>query len=312
AAVFLAAPPALSAAQQEAVRGYVEAGGSLVVSAGPSTDAAALSRLTEALGVGRVEEIAAARSVQAADAIIGEVELRHPIFAVFAGGGRGAILQPRFRRYARLVPDSAATVLARYDTGHPMLAERRLGAGKVLAYTSSFSTAWTDFPLDESYVPFVYQLAAYAAESGAQRYQYTIGEAVALAGRPGETWDVRTPEGDVYQVPIGDDGAGFFRETEVPGHYVAARGAARYPFSVNVDPAESVLAGRDAEEVYAAVVPPPDDVPTTPEQAAAMAAEDEEPRQKLWRVLLLLALGLFAAETVLANRKRKDGTPQSR
>lgn len=303
--VFLTAPGNLTSSHTEALRDFVSSGGTLIVSPGDRSEVASLSRLLTTLGVGQASEIIDARRVQATDAIIGEVELRHPIFEVFAGSGRGAILQPRFRRYLRLVPDSAAAVRARFDTADPMLVERRLGAGKVLAYTSTFNTAWTDFPLDESYVPFVYQLARYAVESGAARHQYTVGDVVALSGQPAQVWDVRTPEGNVFQVQNDSTGVGFFREASLPGHYVAVQGTRRFPFSVNVNPAESDLQARDAEEVYAAVVPPSEDVATTPEQATALAIEDEEKQQKLWRVLLLLAIALFAAETFLANRRTK-------
>ncbi len=46
-----------------------------------------------------------------------------------------------------------------------------------------------------------------------------------------------------------------------------------------------------------------EDVATDPEQAASLIVEDEERKQKLWRYLIMLILGLFAFETVLANRK---------
>ena len=50
-----------------------------------------------------------------------------------------------------------------------------------------------------------------------------------------------------------------------------------------------------------------EDVATDPAQAASLIVEDEERKQKLWRYLILLILGLFAFETILANRKVKKG-----
>ncbi len=306
--VFLANVGALSGAQAGAVRAYVEEGGSVVVSFGDAADLPAFSGTLGALGVGRLGGAVTARSVQALDAIVGEVDLRHPVFEVFAASGMGAILRPKFRRYARLVPDTNAVVVGTYDTGDPFLVERRLGRGKVLVYTSTFSTRWTDFPIHELYVPFVYQLVKYAFSASDVRHQYSVGEAVALRGRPGETWDVRAPGDRIFKVTLDEAGVGFFRETEVPGQYVAGQGSTRWPFSVNVDARESVLATRDAEEAYAAVAGTADDVATTP-AAAALAVEDEEKKQKFWRYLILLVIGLFALETVLANRvfvKRKN------
>ena len=118
---------------------------------------------------------------------------------------------------------------------------------------------------------------------------------------------MRTPDDRVFKVAIDAAGTGFFRETEMPGHYVAALGRASFPFSINVDPRESVLETRDEEEAYVAVVGTSEEVATSPEQAAVLVVEDEERKQKLWRVVLMLIVGLFALETVLANRKVKRG-----
>ena len=185
--------------------------------------------------------------------------------------------------------------------------ERRLGQGKVLVYTSTFSTNWTDFPINELYVPFLYQMARYGVSASEARHQYTVGEVVAIKGQPAEEWEVRTPEDKLFKVTLDASGTDFFRETETPGAYVAARGRSIFPFSVNVDPRESVLETRDQEEAYVAVAGTSEDVATDPEQAASLIVEDEERKQKLWRYLILLILGLFAFETVLANRKVTRG-----
>ena len=110
--VFLTNAAGLTGAQTEAARRYVEEGGSVVVSFGERVDLGAFSGLLAALGVGAVERVVTPRLDQGADAIIGEVDGRHPVFSAFAGAGAGAIFRPTFRRYARLRPDSAATVWA--------------------------------------------------------------------------------------------------------------------------------------------------------------------------------------------------------
>ena len=305
--VFLANVAALTEAQTGNLRAFVEQGGSLVISFGQQVDVAAFSGVLRTLGIGRADRVVTPRSVQSVEAIIGQVDLRHPIFELFAASGMGAILRPKFRRYVRVVPDTNAVVVGTYDTDDPFLIERRLGQGKVLVYTSTFSTRWTDFPINELYVPFLYQVARYATSISQMQHQYTVGEVAPVKGRAGDEWDVRTPDGKVFKVAIDASGTGFFRETETPGHYVAALGRDVFPFSVNVDPRESVLETRDEEEAYVAVVGTSEEVATVPEQAAVLVVEDEERKQKLWRVVILLIVGLFAVETVLANRKVKRG-----
>ena len=302
--VFLANRTPAPAGERDALRGFAEDGGTLILSPGDATSAAAFSTLAQDLGLGTIPRIVDAREDQGYEAIVGEVDLRHPIFAPFAGGA--AILQPKFRQYARLEAAAGTNVIGRFDSGDPFLAERTLGRGRVLLYASTFNTAWTDMPLDEMFVPFVYQLARYGTQRRDAEFVYVVGESVELVGRPEETWEVRTPEGRVHRVALDGEGRGVFRETEVPGHYTAAAGLQRRMFSVNVDPRESELAARDPDEVYASVAPPPDDAPTTPEQAAASVVVDEEKKQKLWKLLLMLVIGLFAVETFFANRRRQS------
>ncbi len=155
------------------------------------------------------------------------------------------------------------------------------------------------------YVPFLYQLTRYALQTGTDQRLFTVGDLVRLEGNTGATWDVRGPDGSLFKVEMDSEGQGFFEETELPGHYVAARGNEQRYFSVNVDVEESVLESRDAEEAYGAVVPPPGDVANTVELAKTIDLDDEERQQKFWRIVILMILMLFIVETVLANRKRK-------
>jgi hypothetical protein len=309
--VFLANQTTASSAEETALRRFVEEGGTLVISPGDQVDLAALNRLLVAFGVGRIETVVDARGELGYETIIGEVDMRHPIFQPFAGSGAGAILRPTFRRFARLTPSPETTVIGRFDSGDVFLAERGVGSGRVLFYASTFSTSWTDLPLDEMYVPFLYQLAEYGAQLGEEQHIFRVGEAVALSGTPSETVEVRDPDGRLFPVTLDEQGQGYFRETTVPGHYAAAGTDETRLFSVNVDPRESNLQRRDVEEMYATVVAPPDDAPTTPEEAAAAAVETEERDQKLWRILIMTVIALFALETYLAHRGT-SGSPAGR
>ncbi|HEX7070492.1 MAG TPA: hypothetical protein VF190_06790, partial [Rhodothermales bacterium] len=291
-----------AAADPDALLQFVESGGTLILSPSES-NAADFARSVEGLGAGRAGDVVDVRADEGYEAIIGEVDLRHPVFAPFSG--TGSLLRPRFRRYVAFEPAEGTTVLGRFDTGDPFLAERRIGTGRLLVYTSTWNTGWTDLPLDEMYVPFVYQLAQYGSQRSQDGLLFTVGDVVALRGDPGSRWEVRTPEGQVHRVTLDDEGRGAFRETRVPGHYAAASGATTRLFSVNVDPRESNLAARDAEEVYAAVTAPASDAPDAPNAAAATPEEDES-RQKLWRLLLLAAIALFVWESWFANREQKQ------
>lgn len=301
-AVLLTNVTSLSTAQRNTLLSYVEGGGSVIISFGDRVDLAAARTLFQEWGIGRIDRQINARTINGSPAIIGEVDLRHPIFNLFEAAGLGAIFRPTFREYVRVQPDSASVVLGSYDTEDPFLIERRLGQGKVLVYTSTFSTAWTDFPVNEMYVPFVYQLARYSLGETESQQMFTVGDVVSLVGRPGEEWEVQGPGNTLYTAVVGEAGNAFYRETDMPGHYVASNGRDQLAFSVNVDVTESELASRDVAEAYAAVVPPSDELATDPAVAAALEIEDEERNQKLWRYLLILTIALFIFETIYANR----------
>lgn len=310
--IFLTNVASLTSAQRNTLKGYVEEGGTVVYSFGNRVDMTAARTLFAEWGIGQVDRQVNARALIGSPAIIGEVDLRHPIFNLFQASGTGAIFRPTFREYVRIAPDSSTVVLGSYDSNDPFLLERRMGRGNVLVYTSTFSAAWTDFPVNELYVPFVYQLARYGLGETETQHLYTVGEAVALEGRPGEEWDVQGPGNTLRTVSVGEAGTAFFRETEVPGHYVASNGREQVAFSVNVDVRESDLAMRDANEAYAAVVPPTDPSAADPALAAALEIEAEERNQKLWRYVLLLIIGLFIFETVYANRPFKQGSAKKK
>ena len=293
-----------STADVDALVRYVEEGGNVVVAFQGRADVAAYRLLLDRFEAGVLQDVYRPSSEQGYDAIIGDVDLRHPIFSLFAESGSGAIFRPRFRQYARFAADSSALVLGRYDTGDPFLIEKELGKGRLFVFTSSLSPEWTDFTINEMYIPFLYQVVKYALSVDTVRREYLVGDPVRLEGPPGTEWDIRAPGAQLFKVAVEEGGQVFFRQTEWPGHYTAANGNQQVVFSVNVDPKESMLARRDLDEAYGAVVPPPDDVPMTIEEARLVELDDEERQQKFWRYVILLMVFLFALETFIANRKK--------
>lgn len=309
--VFAANFASCTEAEIATLLGVAERGGSVILSFGDQANPQAYSAALQKLGIGTSDRIVTPRASQGSDAIIGQVEERHPIFDVIAASGRGGILRPVFRRYLRVEPDSGASVLATYDTGDPLLLERRVGQGTMLVYTTSFSTQWTDFALHELYLPFLYQMALYAYSPSEAQYNYAVGAPVPFSGRAGEEWDVQAPDGNVFKVVVDSSGTGFFRETVIPGQYTATRARETFFFSVNVDPRESLLETRNEEEAYAAIAATTDEVATVPEEASLLV-RDEEKEQKLWRVVIIVLLVLFAVESHLASRTSRRSSPTTR
>lgn len=301
--VFLADVSSLSAAQVALIRQFVEGGGGVVISFGDHANLERWSGHLAELGVGRLAGKVTARTALSSGAMVGEVDFKHPVFSVFSASGMGDLSRPRFREYANIIPDTSAVVIGTYATGDPFMVERVLGKGKILVLTSTLNTDWGDFPVNEIYLPFVYQMVRYELSSTEIVTAFSVGDPVPLSGNPGDTWEVRAPDDKMYKAAIDRTGTGYFRETEVPGNYQAANGREQRNFSVNVDTRESDLASQDEMEIRAAFSGQTNQTVRETRQADLGTIAEEEKDQKLWRYLMLFIVALFLFETFFANWK---------
>ena len=80
--VFMASE-APSSAEINALQRYIEEGGSVLISFDDRSDISAYNRLLGQLEVAQIDEVIRARTEQGYDAIIGEVDLKHPVFFRF-------------------------------------------------------------------------------------------------------------------------------------------------------------------------------------------------------------------------------------
>ncbi|MBI4266148.1 MAG: BatA domain-containing protein [Acidobacteria bacterium] len=156
---------------------FVRSGGGLLVAAGPEVEA---DVIREALAgvVGTSWQPRDDRPLTFAPE-----DSRHPIFAVFAGGG--SLGHVRFSRAALVAAGRNADVLARYSDGSPALVEERTGAGRVLLFASDLNNRWNDFPLQPAFVPFVHETLRYLTSARDTRTEYLVGDLPGAA--PGVT-----------------------------------------------------------------------------------------------------------------------------
>jgi hypothetical protein len=299
------------------LRRFVEAGGGLIVAVGERgswpADQAALFPGT--LGPVTDRDQRGAR--------LGEIDRSHPVFEIFAGARSGDFTSARFLRARPLEvqPGDSVRVLARFDDGSVALAERRVGEGRVLVWTSTLDRFWNDFALQPVFLPFIHQMVRYASGRGdvvpsflaGQVIDVTDSRAMATAGLgdvadelqdgervvlspDGSGLALRTGEGPVY---LGLDNQGFY-EIRPPGR----QDVRPLAVAVNVDVAEADLSPLDPEEMKASITA----TPTTASSGQLGGAADvelrqaeQEARQGLWRWLLLSAFLVLVVETVISN-----------
>ena len=96
----------------------------------------------------------------------------------FAGRAPGDFASARFYGYRGVTPGPNSSTLARFDDGQPALLERRVGTGRVLMWTSTLDTTWTDLALKPVFVPFVHRVVRYLGAYREPRPWRTVGDVV--------------------------------------------------------------------------------------------------------------------------------------
>jgi hypothetical protein len=216
-------------------------------------------------------------------------------------------------RYRTLtpVPDSSQ-IIARLDDGAPLLVERTLGEGRIMVWAGTLDPQWNDLPFHPLFVPLMHQVARRSLAGREARSWVTAPHVLNLATEDREAI-VESPSGQ--RVRVAPDSQRPSVELREQGFYEIRGGAtaigAGRPVAVNVDLTESDLSHMDPAELVAAVT-------ARAERGASGAvrtpfegtAQELERRQAIWWYLLLAALFLLAAETLISNRLSRRSLEQ--
>jgi hypothetical protein len=307
----------IDGASAERLRAFIEQGGGVLVALGEQGGwpASAADLLPGA--VGPVQD-----RMQGRGGRLGYLEYGHAVFEVFAGPRSGDFTGARFFRTRAFEPAPGASVLARFDDGSIALAELRHGRGRIVVWTSTLDSYWTDLALQPVYLPFVHRLTEYLGGRAEARPWFTIGQVVDLANPEAletaglvstvaaglaEGFDqvALTPSGSTIQMPAGEGPR--YLPLEESGFYTVRPPGTEperpFVLAVNVELQESNLARLDPTQLALQITAPPgtEGDALNVDRAASLQREDQERRQGLWRWLLLAALGLFVAETAISN-----------
>lgn len=273
---------------------FVRKGGSLVVGVG---DNVTPERYNAALAGILPAPMRRARAVSARGEPglpLSPPAVEHDIADPFLRGGSADFPRVRANRIMTLEPyedgPERSTVL-RWSNGAPALVERRVGAGRVLLWTSTFDLGWSNFPFQTLYMPLVQRTVRVLggdSGGGALRLEGRVGQPVVLpmpdlAMEP----DVVGPDGELVRRRI--EGSTLSFTPSVPGAYeLASRGAPALAWvAVNTPPEESDV--RRYDSIAAA--------------EAEIAPDLFTRRLELAPWLLVLALGVLVAQALLATRR---------
>lgn len=249
---------------------------------------------------------------------LGALEYGNPIFEPFRAPRSGDFSAARFYSYRSVTPAAGAQIIARFDDGAPALIERRIGAGRVLLWTSTLDLQWNDLPLKSVFLPFVHRMATTLASYTDQPSWLTVGEVLEPARSapvPGSRRSapprvVLTPSGE--RVTLDGEGPDVLELAEQGFYEIRTQGRdAAPPMTVasNVDLAESDLTPMDPREVVAGAMGRAGGAAPAGTNVAPTDQEQER-SQRLWWYLLFAGVVLLGLETVIANRLSRAGPLQ--
>ena len=234
-------------------------------------------------------------------ALLSEINFQHPLFTPFADPRFSDFTKIHFWKYRKLdtAPLPRAQILARFDSGDPAIVQVPLGRGSIVVVSTSWRPIDSQLALSSKFVPLLHALLEQSSNLPGQKAQYFVGDEVALPSGS-QPLTIRKPDGT--EVPLG--GASKFTETDQPGVYLVAPGTLR--FVVNLAPEESRIAPLLMERLTTLGLPLETAIASEPLRSlrgpADAQAADLENRQKLWRWLIIAALGVLLLETFIAGK----------
>ncbi len=289
----------ISTALADTLAKFVNAGGQMIVAAGPRTQTDAFNGALQQIAPATLRE--AAQTKAGESVAITEVKFDHPIFEVFQESGR--LAGANVIGYFRSEPRANAAILARFEDGSPALLEARTGKGRVLLFTSSLGPSWNDLPLTPLYLPFIHQMVRYAG-TREQNAWYGLGQTFTVGKRQEPTPPaVDTPSGarlsETRSTPDGD----LLVTAREPGFYRLRYNSQPEFAAVNIDGAEGDFTKLNFGEFMAGVTGGAGSAEGN-EANRNLSNEEVEGRQRVWWALLLVALALLLAESFLARRTK--------
>jgi hypothetical protein len=297
-----------SAENAHRLQQYVRGGGTLLAVLAAPGPAGTLASLAD-VSPWDVEEGAVGR-----DLLFGEIAFDHPLFAPLAGAQFNDFTKIHFWKYRRLDPEKLgeARVLARFENGDPAVVEKILGKGRLVVLTSGWNPADSQLARSSKFVPLMSSLLDRRDPRPFDAANHLVGEPVPLpaAEEAARGWAVHKPDGALVTTAPGSP---TFTGTDQPGVYTIDTKAGARSFAVNLDPLESKTAPLAVEtlEQYGSRLVNHSRKPLDREQLRQLQNAELENRQKLWRGLILAAIGVLIVETWLAGRSASSRTARA-
>ncbi len=300
-AVFLAGIPNISDRSSVRLSRYIESGGTVVLFPSDQTDISSLERI----------DWLPAKPLKLRELPTGRLPARplepqHPLFADSWDANTPFPALPQ-RKMLDWELNKDGRVLLTLGDNLPFILFAQRGTGRVIVVNASPDRAWGDFPLTPAFLPLVQQIGRLSMSRTGKDAVLSVGDPVPapLSLPLDQALTLKTPKGE--SIPI-QKGGMLIERAEQAGFYqvISATEGEVHQFVVNIDPKESNLTPI-SEEALAKIVP---HETVTGTDALRLWLAQSRGMKPLWPLLLLLALAVFAGESIYSNLlagKRSQG-----
>jgi aerotolerance regulator-like protein/VWA domain-containing protein len=240
------------------------------------------------------------------DVMLGEIRFDHPLFAPLAGAQFNDFTKIHFWKHRLFKPESPGNwnILAKFEAGEIAVAEKADDKGRLVVFTSGWQPADSQLARSSKFVPLMLGLLEGRSSTAIGGATHVVFDRVPI---PIEAWAgkdlaVHEPDGTVATLA---SGSAQFTDTGQPGLYTVDTALGPRSFAVNLDPLESKTAPLQIEtlEQLGCRMATHSPKPFNHAELRQMYNAELENRQKIWRWLILAALGVLIVETWLAGRR---------
>jgi len=291
------------------LKAFAERGGTLVLAPSDQDAATVIPAVLDDV------ELAAQPRSGGEFLLLGEIDFTHPLFAPFANPRYNDFTKIHFWKHRPLaLKEGAATqAIARFESGEPAVLERRLDKGRVVVLASGWHPDESQLALSTKFVPFLAAMLDQACGSAEPLASITVGQSVPLATDDETSTVIRKPDGSETRVPAANSRLTTHHSlasglTDQPGIYTIGGSTSEDRFAVNLAASESNTAPLELEQFDQLGVKT-GAVLTRAQRLERIRQERDtelESRQKIWRWLLVAALGILVVETILAGRATRQ------
>lgn len=241
-----------------------------------------------------------------------DFEKNHPLFRNFPAMDLAEEM-PRIFSHVRTERSRRSRAIMSLSDGEPLLVETKTPSMKMLTFTALPNLRWTDLPVRGFFVPFLHRMLVYLATRESQTTSVEVGQELTVSlGREfiSGQLEIVSPTGKRTKL-VPDYQRELLKVDEVDeaGVYrLLSNGQEVFSFVANVPPVESPT-GRVPVEELSHIFPSDRTRLVRWSEDALTAVVEARRGTELWRLFLIAAVVVLAAETWIGRVKQEKGKP---